>query len=130
MQAAPEILLKRHYSQHTEEYAFAMLCWMLFAISVPYPQYIQATELAAQKREVQAMLLRVVNGMRPTLDQIGQGAIYQPVKTLLSQMWHADPAKRSGFGEAITVLKAFEEAMQMQELEKEVSKVKVSPSTT
>ena len=78
---APEVLLRKPYTQASDIYSFGMVAYELFSEKPIYQEYIHDELLA----------IRICQGLRPNVDEL---KIPQLLKDLIKKCWNANPLER------------------------------------
>jgi len=89
---APEVALRKPYTEKVDVYSFAVIVWQMAKDKTPYDGMTRA-----------ALLERVsAKGERPKMDRSWPTSFC----TFLESCWHADPVQRPSFADILVSLEA------------------------
>lgn len=92
---APEVLKKNLYTSKADVYSFGLVLWEIIVRRVPFEDVLPFQ-----------LILRVTEGMRPTIPQDCPG-MYQ---SLMTMCWQDDYKRRPSFSKILTLLEAADQA--------------------
>ncbi|KLL04300.1 MAG: hypothetical protein MRECE_1c133 [Mycoplasmataceae bacterium CE_OT135] len=93
---APEILLKKPYTQASDVYSFGIIAYEVLSDLPPYAVYDQELKIYKEVPHDTDLVLKVCQGLRPNLNAIEAP---QLLKDLIERCWDADREKRPSASE-------------------------------
>lgn len=106
---APEMILKREWSEKTDVYAFGIILWQLLSGVIPYRD--------AQITGPIDLILQIGSGLRPGMGKIKTAD--QSLQELIMQCWDHDPEKRPNIMEVIDILRGEQAEIIFNEVNKD-----------
>ena len=93
---APEVAMSRPYSHKAEVFSWSILLWQLLSHDIPFEGF-----------GMEGYYTRVCKGERPPIPK----STPRPLRELMEQCWHPEPAQRPEMSEICTRLDAVIEAL-------------------